>query len=523
MPEPEAEIIADDPNDGFLDSEDFDDLLRAKEEIKKKRDAFETSLDKDMTDAERRQMMDRFDAQTAEMERALRKEQEDQAAMLHAKLAARNKKAQKTVERVDQITKPQQEQMKDLQAKIDDIQSHIEENEKNGINTKIQKKERDAEMKERIQEFDRERDLKLQNVRDDYLQRIKEAKSADEKEMLLEEMGRRLKQMEDQLADERKRQDANLMKLLRARQKKNNKAKERGMRKEIDKIYSDIDDIKKEVESKKAEVYAEEAASGLMDEDLNKRKDRISNAVGTMFTGFQAELSKEEEDDMAIERAQMQLQKEKELKSVEVQVEEELDTQVRAKKQAMDDEKAKLNKLIVGAASDEEKKALMEQLANIDKNIARELDEEKRYQERLLDERKRRKAERMAIRKMRIESAQVEELTDKEIALNNKKFMQQMTDIQEQTEKGLDREIRMVMDTTEAGGDNEQGLVLIAETYDEVIARKLKILHSKQFFDLSKYLGTLHTQVGFEQMIKLKEHNMQFESLKEQAMATLNG
>ena len=56
--------------------------------------------------------------------------------------------------------------------------------------------------------------------------------------------------------------------------------------------------------------------------------------------------------------------------------------------------------------------------------INRELEEEKRHQARLLDERKKRKADRMQIRKMRIEMEQVKEVTDKEIALNNKKFLQ---------------------------------------------------------------------------------------------------
>jgi len=41
------------------------------------------------------------------------------------------------------------------------------------------------------------------------------------------------------------------------------------------------------------------------------------------------------------------------------------------------------------------------------------------------------------------------------------------------------------------GPGKERALVLINETGDDLLAKKLKILMSKQFFDLSKYLGTL--------------------------------
>lgn len=49
-------------------------------------------------------------------------------------------------------------------------------------------------------------------------------------------MGFRLKDIENQLNEDRKKQDANLMKLLRARQKKNNKQKQKSMQKEAEKL-----------------------------------------------------------------------------------------------------------------------------------------------------------------------------------------------------------------------------------------------------------------------------------------------
>ncbi len=53
-----------------------------------------------------------------------------------------------------------------------------------------------------------------------------------------------------------------------------------------------------------------------------------------------------------------------------------------------------------------------------------ELEEEKRHPVRLMDDRKKRKADRMQICKIRIEMEQVKVVTDKEIALKKKKFLQ---------------------------------------------------------------------------------------------------
>ena len=71
----------------------FDDMLRAKEEIKRKRAEFEANLDKTLTDKEKIMMLYRFDSQMAQMERTLKSEQEEQANLLKTRLAARNKKS----------------------------------------------------------------------------------------------------------------------------------------------------------------------------------------------------------------------------------------------------------------------------------------------------------------------------------------------------------------------------------------------------------------------------------------------
>jgi len=91
-----------------------------------------------------------------------------------------------------------------------------------------------------------------------------------------------------------------------------------------------------------------------------------------------------------------------------------------------------------------------------------------------------------------------------------------MADMDDISGKAIDQEIKNVMKNAAKGG-KEQGLIMVAEAHDEILARKLKILQSKQFFDLSKYLGTLHTQVGMEQMIKMREGKLRFDQMREAA------
>lgn len=119
--------------------------------------------------------------------------------------------------------------------------------------------------------------------------------------------------------------------------------------------------------------------------------------------------------------------------------------------------------------------------------MQREIEEEKRNQTVLLDERRRRKADRMQIRKMRIEMDQLTEISEKELALNTKKFTQQLDAMDKVTNSNLTKEVKDFLMRPEQN-NREQALILISETNDEILNKKLKLLNSKQFFDLSKLM-----------------------------------
>jgi len=85
------------------------------------------------------------------------------------------------------------------------------------------KKEREEEFKKEMDKFEVEKEKKINDLRNDYMDRIKATSNPAEKSKLLEEMGKRLKTVEANLEDEKKRQEAALMKNLKKRQERNKK------------------------------------------------------------------------------------------------------------------------------------------------------------------------------------------------------------------------------------------------------------------------------------------------------------
>lgn len=184
------------------------DIMKARADMEEKKKRFLDSNAENMTEEERKQMIAMFDKKQQDIENQLRREQEDSEAILKAKLAKRQRKLKKVA---NDATKGVEDKEQDIEAINDQLTGIAAEKvqlEDKGINTKEAKRERDQDFKARCEEMDRDRDEKLTNIRQDYLNRISDAKTPQEKEKLLEEMGRRMKSVEESLADEKKRSEA---------------------------------------------------------------------------------------------------------------------------------------------------------------------------------------------------------------------------------------------------------------------------------------------------------------------------
>jgi len=136
-----------------------------------------------------------------------------------------------------------------------------------------------------------------------------------------------------------------------------------------------------------------------------------------------------------------------------------------------------------------------------------------------LNQRRKVKADRMQIKKLRIERDQLEAVSQKEIELNQQKFDKQITEMEKVVEKEIDRDVQTHFN--QSGPGKEQALVLVNEVYDDLHIRKLKVLMSKQFFDLSKSLAALQSFVGMDKIIKCKEIEQRFEREKDKTLKTV--
>jgi hypothetical protein len=77
------------------------DVLKAREDRKKKREEFRAGMDENLSPEEREKMLEMFDQQMNNIEKLLKKEREDNENSIAAKLAARNRKLKRAAERAN--------------------------------------------------------------------------------------------------------------------------------------------------------------------------------------------------------------------------------------------------------------------------------------------------------------------------------------------------------------------------------------------------------------------------------------
>lgn len=114
---------------------------------------------------------------------------------------------------------------------------------------------------------------------------------------------------------------------------------------------------------------------------------------------------------------------------------------------------------------------------------------------------------------MQIEADQINELNAKETETMNNKFLEQMDQMDKHAEKDVEREVRNIL--TRVGPGKEQALIVVNEAHDDLLDRKLRILMTKQFGDLTKYLGSMQSKLAMENMIRARKIEMKFERDKE--------
>lgn len=152
----------------------------------------------------------------------------------------------------------------------------------------------------------------------------------------------------------------------------------------------------------------------------------------------------------------------------------------------------------------------------MEQTLSRSMAQDRANQDKNLDEKRKKRQQLLQIKKMQIEASQVDELNRKEVETQNNKFLEQMDKMDKHVEKDVDREVRTIM--TRSGPGKEQALVMVNEAYDDLLDRKLRILMSKQFADLTKYLGSMQNKLAMEHMIRTRKVEMKYEQDKDAAI-----
>lgn len=202
-------------------------------------------------------------------------------------------------------------------------------------------------------------------------------------------------------------------------------------------------------------------------------------------------------------------------------IEEEIEIEANEQKEKLDDEAKKLRRTIQGEDDPDKRAALMAELEMKEKLIKQGIDNQMKQQDSILQAKLARKKYLMSIRKLKIERDQLKDVNEKEIEMNQKKFDKQITTITSKGNEELDKQLRNTMTHNVTG--NEKGLILIDQAHDALLDRKLQILMSKQFFELSKYIGTLQSQIALDRMIRVKQIEDMINKKKDNLIKTLQG
>lgn len=111
------------------------------------------------------------------------------------------------------------------------------------------------------------------------------------------------------------------------------------------------------------------------------------------------------------------------------------------------------------------------------------------------------------------------ELAQKETELLQKKYDSLMSTHADKFEKDMSSQLLAL----EKKGASDQAILLINQASNDMIEKKLRLLISKQFFEVEKYLGTLYNQTALQTMAAKEETRLRYKQSEEEAYSSLTG
>jgi hypothetical protein len=195
----------------------------------------------------------------------------------------------------------------------------------------------------------------------------------------------------------------------------------------------------------------------------------------------------------------------KAMRAADVEIEESLeDEKAKLEEQAkkrLRDRKADLEKRLANCKDRAERRDLMKQIEDADRQFEKKLDKERMKQDRLLEEKRKARMAKRKIRELEVSKRQAKELVDKECEDDRRDMQDRLTQLDDRVKSGLGAQLDEVTRRRGPRGRKEQGLVLVKETIEEVHDKKMSLLRKRQFTELQRRLGNVVQGAGVARVI----------------------
>lgn len=147
------------------------------------------------------------------------------------------------------------------------------------------------------------------------------------------------------------------------------------------------------------------------------------------------------------------------------------------------------------------------------------MENERLRQERLLEERRANRKNMRKIKEIELDRKHMAEAANKEAELLQKKY----DGLMEKHANTFEKEMGTALTSLEKRGNADKAILLVNQSSNDLLEKKLRLLINKQFFELEKYLGTLYNQTALESMAAKEQCRGRFKLAEEEAYSSLSG
>lgn len=197
----------------------LDALVNAEADVKKRKEQFAKNI-AGASEAEQKELLKDLGGQLHDLNKEMELAQKKQDDRLKAALAAREKRRRAAQQKLTDQTQGLDQEVTRLSQAVDEQVEERNQLIDEGIGTDECQRELVKEKEEENNRLDVKKEEKVKEIRDEYMDRIKRARTAAEKERMLTEMQNRIKTVEAEQEKERKAQLKLLEKSLKSRQRR---------------------------------------------------------------------------------------------------------------------------------------------------------------------------------------------------------------------------------------------------------------------------------------------------------------